>query len=175
MVCLRWCRRSQDDESIDTAGIVPGQHQQETRRLSFTVLNNLCPVQELVKVDTKNTVCAVCLEELKANDLVRILPCNHGFCVACIGMEILFDSTSYVYQYTYCVDVWLTKKSSLCPICKYDCDPNQQQQRSSSFEHDPSSPELPAPPSTSETTVELQQVHVTRPTPAVTVTTPLPG
>lgn len=87
MVCLRWCRKSRDDESaVDTSGVVLGQEQ--TRRLSFTVLNNLCPVQELVKVDTKNTVCAVCLEELKANDLVRILPCNHGFCVACIGMNI---------------------------------------------------------------------------------------
>lgn len=89
MVCLRWCRKTRDDESaIDTADVVLGQNQQETRRLSITVLNNLCPVQELHKVDTKNTVCAVCLDELKENDLVRILPCNHGFCVACIGMKI---------------------------------------------------------------------------------------
>lgn len=56
--------------------------------MSLTKLNELCPVQELkdATATMKNTVCAICLEELVRPDtLVRILPCRHGFCVACIG------------------------------------------------------------------------------------------
>ncbi|KAI9479555.1 hypothetical protein BDB00DRAFT_858615 [Zychaea mexicana] len=79
------------------------------RKMSLTKLNDMCPVQSLVtdEIRTKNSVCAICLEELQEDDLVRVLPCGHGFCVACI-------------------DVWLTKKSCLCPICKYDCDPPEE-------------------------------------------------
>ncbi|KAJ1929215.1 hypothetical protein IWQ60_001386 [Tieghemiomyces parasiticus] len=46
--------------------------------------------------------CSICLDEFSEGSLVRILPCRH-------------------YFHTHCVDVWLTKKSALCPLCKFDC------------------------------------------------------
>ncbi|RUS13383.1 hypothetical protein BC937DRAFT_95411 [Endogone sp. FLAS-F59071] len=66
----------------------------------------------------KNSTCPICLEDyaglqggIPENDQVersesgayrvRMLPCGHGFCVDCI-------------------DVWLGKKSTSCPICKFD-------------------------------------------------------
>ncbi|RUP47382.1 hypothetical protein BC936DRAFT_145797 [Jimgerdemannia flammicorona] len=39
---------------------------------------------------------------LKETERIRVLPCDHGFHVKCI-------------------DLWLTTKSTLCPICKWDC------------------------------------------------------
>jgi hypothetical protein len=43
--------------------------------------------------------CAVCLEPYAEGDVLRLLPCLHGFHAACI-------------------DVWLTRQKSTCPICK---------------------------------------------------------
>ncbi|KAI9318723.1 hypothetical protein BX666DRAFT_1930972, partial [Dichotomocladium elegans] len=74
--------------------------------MSLEKLDAMCPVQELSGSKVRNTACAICLEELQPQDQVRILPCAHGFCAGCI-------------------DVWLTKKSTLCPVCKYDCDPQE--------------------------------------------------
>ncbi|KAI9311408.1 hypothetical protein BX666DRAFT_1998078 [Dichotomocladium elegans] len=92
---------------------ISGVNRDKQHKMSLLKLNDMCPV-ETWKVDsTTNTVCAICLEELKELDNIRVLPCHHGFCVACI-------------------DVWLTKKASLCPICKYDCDPVEQEDPSSS-------------------------------------------
>ncbi|KAJ1652897.1 hypothetical protein IWQ61_006865 [Dispira simplex] len=49
--------------------------------------------------------CSICLEDYKAGAVVRLLPCRH-------------------YFHTKCIDLWLTRKSSLCPLCKYNCRPN---------------------------------------------------
>ncbi|ORZ11450.1 hypothetical protein BCR42DRAFT_356919 [Absidia repens] len=71
-------------------------------------LDVMCAAQPASEVldQMKNTVCAICLDDFKPTSIIRLLPCHHGFCVACI-------------------DFWLTKKSSVCPICKYDCAPPQ--------------------------------------------------
>ncbi|CEP11106.1 hypothetical protein [Parasitella parasitica] len=77
---------------------------------------NALPIEKYSPDLIKNINCAICLEDFVTgkND-IRILPCGHGFCVLCI-------------------DPWLTQKSTMCPICKWDCLPtdlrrerNQQQ------------------------------------------------
>lgn len=45
--------------------------------------------------------CGICLEDYKANQTLRILPCNHRF-------------------HSRCVDTWLTAWQASCPICKCD-------------------------------------------------------
>ncbi|GJJ75272.1 hypothetical protein EMPS_07630 [Entomortierella parvispora] len=48
--------------------------------------------------------CAVCLEEFANGDQIRTLPCHHEF-------------------HCECIDPWLTRKSSTCPLCKFECTP----------------------------------------------------
>jgi E3 ubiquitin-protein ligase RNF13 len=43
--------------------------------------------------------CTICLEEFRAGDKVKALPCGHEY-------------------HRECIDPWLLEKSSLCPLCK---------------------------------------------------------
>ncbi|KAG2327318.1 hypothetical protein Bca4012_036320 [Brassica carinata] len=45
--------------------------------------------------------CAVCLEDYRFGDSLRLLPCQHAFHLSCI-------------------DSWLTKWGTSCPVCKHD-------------------------------------------------------
>ncbi|KAJ1660179.1 hypothetical protein IWQ61_000860 [Dispira simplex] len=51
--------------------------------------------------ESPNT-CAVCIDEIERGQLVRQLPCNHLF-------------------HLECIDEWLTEKSGVCPLCKFNC------------------------------------------------------
>ncbi|KAI9264383.1 hypothetical protein BDA99DRAFT_56208 [Phascolomyces articulosus] len=135
VVLLRWCRNPREADPYPSRSLGDAENGiylqptgqgatgERRRKMSLNKLNDMCPVQSLVvgEIQTKNSVCAICLEELEQDDLVRVLPCGHGFCVACI-------------------DVWLTKKSCLCPICKYDCDPREEQQDATNEERQQGQP-----------------------------------
>ncbi|KNA18885.1 hypothetical protein SOVF_066880 [Spinacia oleracea] len=47
------------------------------------------------------STCAICLEDYRVGDKIRILPCRHKF-------------------HTFCVDAWLTSWRTFCPVCKRD-------------------------------------------------------
>jgi hypothetical protein len=49
--------------------------------------------------------CSVCMEKYDEKYLTRTLPCGHSF-------------------HTTCIDVWLIRSSSSCPICRYNCQNN---------------------------------------------------
>lgn len=45
--------------------------------------------------------CTICLEEYKAGENLKVLPCQHDF-------------------HARCVDLWLTNWGTFCPVCKHD-------------------------------------------------------
>ncbi|ERN08217.1 hypothetical protein AMTR_s00018p00203080 [Amborella trichopoda] len=82
-------------------------------RVRSTQHNNLKRKSQLVKAlptltygapfDGKcaSEMCAVCLEDYKAGETLRVLPCHHDF-------------------HAVCVDSWLTSWKAFCPVCKRD-------------------------------------------------------
>lgn len=50
-------------------------------------------------VESSQEACAICVEDFKNEDLMRLLPCNHHF-------------------HLECIDEWLINHSDLCPLCK---------------------------------------------------------
>jgi len=59
-----------------------------------------------------NERCAICLDDFKMDEELRLLPCKHAF-------------------HKSCVDPWLAKSSELCPMCKQSIfmDGHQQQHK----------------------------------------------
>ncbi|KAF9913914.1 hypothetical protein BX616_009316 [Lobosporangium transversale] len=53
--------------------------------------------------------CAVCIDEFVEGEEIRMLPCHHEF-------------------HCECIDPWLIRKSSTCPLCKYDCLPRTEEE-----------------------------------------------
>ncbi|KAI8338693.1 hypothetical protein BC941DRAFT_423609 [Chlamydoabsidia padenii] len=117
IILFRWCRNprfgarrnnadSNDIEAqVGMERIGHTQHSdQEITSIPIEKLNTMYAIQSAgeVMVKMKNSVCAICLDDFDPTSQIRLLPCHHGFCVGCI-------------------DIWLSKKSSLCPICKHDC------------------------------------------------------
>ncbi|XP_042896224.1 E3 ubiquitin-protein ligase RNF13 isoform X1 [Parasteatoda tepidariorum] len=51
--------------------------------------------------------CAICLEDFKVNEKLRILPCCHAY-------------------HATCIDQWLTENRRICPMCKKQVNLNQE-------------------------------------------------
>lgn len=45
--------------------------------------------------------CAICLEDYRDEEILRLLPCEHAF-------------------HSVCIDYWLTKWGTFCPVCKHE-------------------------------------------------------
>ncbi|KAI9321396.1 hypothetical protein BX666DRAFT_1901718 [Dichotomocladium elegans] len=112
---LRWWRRRQAIEELEYETQLREyaanmQLRMKARPLPIALVNAL-PISKYSPDIVKNNSCVICFDDyvVDENEL-RILGCGHGFCTACI-------------------DPWLTKKSTKCPICKYDCMPPKHQRQ----------------------------------------------
>ncbi|KAG0037427.1 hypothetical protein BGZ82_002568 [Podila clonocystis] len=56
---------------------------------------------KLENSESSEELCSICLGEYELDDRIRILPCDHEY-------------------HAECVDIWLTHKSTHCPLCKHD-------------------------------------------------------
>ncbi|KAF9341037.1 E3 ubiquitin-protein ligase rnf13 [Linnemannia elongata] len=59
--------------------------------------------------DDSEDACAICLDEFEDGEEIRSLPCHHEF-------------------HCDCIDPWLVRKSSTCPLCKFDCLPQTEEE-----------------------------------------------
>ncbi|KAL1196053.1 Receptor homology region, transmembrane domain- and RING domain-containing protein 4 [Cardamine amara subsp. amara] len=73
----------------------PRMAKEALRLMPVTIFNGVCGEA------STSSLCAICIEDYRIGDKLRILPCNHKFHVGC-------------------VDLWLGQRRSFCPVCKRD-------------------------------------------------------
>lgn len=64
----------------------------ETRKL---------PIRKFREGEEKIERCAICVDDFKDGDMLRVLPCEHAF-------------------HRECIDEWLVNHSAVCPLCKFE-------------------------------------------------------
>lgn len=85
------------------------------KRLSRRHLRKI-PVKKWRKGDPDGT-CAICLEDFKDGDKLRILECKHAY-------------------HCKCIDPWLLKSRKICPVCKRKVGPRSKDDDSSDSDTD---------------------------------------
>ncbi|KAG0016189.1 hypothetical protein BGZ80_009378 [Entomortierella chlamydospora] len=97
-------------------GSVSGQSIRSSRAIDAATALDANPAQQTTPAtvnapidEATNETCAVCLDEFSDGEEIRMLPCHHEF-------------------HCECIDPWLTRKSSTCPLCKYDCMPRTMEE-----------------------------------------------
>ncbi|CAH2070695.1 unnamed protein product [Thlaspi arvense] len=78
-----------------TSSEFPRMGVRSIRSMPTTIFNGVC------EEASTSISCAICIEDYRIGDKLRILPCNHKFHVVC-------------------VDLWLGQRRSFCPVCKRD-------------------------------------------------------
>ncbi|KAG0174031.1 hypothetical protein DFQ29_007646 [Apophysomyces sp. BC1021] len=152
VIFLRWwrIRRMREELGNDPTGHGANAYmmQQRGRQLDplpVDIVNSLV-IEKYTIEGIKNANCAICLEDFMENKSdIRVLPCGHGFCVLCI-------------------DPWLTQKSTLCPICKWDCMPPERRRPAEPSEVESVAAEAVAPEPSSSNFLSTQ--HQNPPTPS---------
>ncbi|KAI8394240.1 uncharacterized protein BYT42DRAFT_487303 [Radiomyces spectabilis] len=116
IVFLRWWRIRRMREGMEdplfaaNVYVLQQRNRPEANPLPVDIVNSLPTAKYSIEA-VKNSSCVICLDDFVENKTdIRILPCGHGFCVLCI-------------------DPWLTQKSTLCPICKWDCLPAERREQ----------------------------------------------
>ena len=76
-----------------------GQGERLSMNVSTTSLNNN---DDVVLAQIGRETCPICIVDFEEGDDIRVLPCDGKHCF-----------------HQYCVDPWLLKLSSSCPICRH--------------------------------------------------------
>ncbi|KAJ4714185.1 receptor-likey region, transmembrane domain- and RING domain-containing protein 1 [Melia azedarach] len=81
-----------------------GRNQHQPRSLDSKIVEDLpCSVFNFASSNLYHggETCAICLEDYRDGEKLKMLPCKHEF-------------------HSSCVDSWLTKWGTFCPVCKLD-------------------------------------------------------
>ncbi|KAK3842935.1 MAG: hypothetical protein J3R72DRAFT_442025 [Linnemannia gamsii] len=94
--------RSISGRSIRSQNAITAATALESSTVSNTA--SAAPTSTTYIDEDDSDTCAICLDEFEDGDEIRSLPCRHEF-------------------HCDCIDPWLIRKSSTCPLCKFDCLP----------------------------------------------------
>jgi len=87
------------DKSDDTVS--------ETSLQKAAVTNNGGDCNTVLSGFEWNSSCSICLDEYESGERLRVLPCRHMF-------------------HTDCIMPWLTERQGLCPLCKMEVLPGEE-------------------------------------------------
>lgn len=71
------------------------------RVVPFLELDDVGPFLLYNKASMTNSACAICLDDFQGDFFVRVLPCHHGYCTACIGKLLNFILSPNTNQQIY--------------------------------------------------------------------------